>query len=294
MTIWNLQQHGDGPERRFYKWLRADFPTYEEFWRRHVIPLTYRIIKEELVLVRVDLPEELQDFATAHYNVFFRLALAAREREDKEIFKKPIGYQLFYLHLHTAINEMVQNFLSCSSLVLERYAGVRIRDLAVWETKWAVPTLVSERNQLIEEMSPYRQYAAHLPVLATLDGLIPNPDFLVSIASKRGEGALRNEFVRLSQKARLLGSPELCREKYSDIEIITSGHFERSLKLCDRIWKGMLGEFDQLESHSRYLKDQEPTARDKEYARQYLSKSESITTQGPQGLWSGPTGATSH
>jgi hypothetical protein len=89
MTWWDnagfsLLYHGDRYERLWWPLLEKEFPEYERFWLRHIVPLTNRINLQvghsdsKWIAFRDDpnVNPDLEKMAMAHYSVFYYLARA--------------------------------------------------------------------------------------------------------------------------------------------------------------------------------------------------------------------------
>jgi hypothetical protein len=71
---WTLDTHGDSFEREWARHDLDDFPAFEEFWRKHLVPLSFRIREPENQFIRPSLPKHLVALADASYAVFYHVA----------------------------------------------------------------------------------------------------------------------------------------------------------------------------------------------------------------------------
>lgn len=87
----NLSQHGDYWEQHWAQLVLRDFPAYEIFWRRYVVPLTNRIDaaipasdRGRWIRLRLPIDELCERMAMQHYSVFYYLARATENIHAKE------------------------------------------------------------------------------------------------------------------------------------------------------------------------------------------------------------------
>jgi hypothetical protein len=43
LKVFSISAHGDRNERLLWKFVGSEFPNYEKFWRRYIIPVTFRL-----------------------------------------------------------------------------------------------------------------------------------------------------------------------------------------------------------------------------------------------------------
>lgn len=73
-TDWRLDIDGDNREKKWAKRTRRDFPAYEELWRKHVVPLTYRVMGDgTMKYLRPTQPQHYLDLADANYATLYHL-----------------------------------------------------------------------------------------------------------------------------------------------------------------------------------------------------------------------------
>jgi hypothetical protein len=78
-TKFNLKDDGDPLEQLWWPLVSRDFPQYERFWIKHIVPLTNRIdpgyskAQPDWALFRSDpiIAEELEEMAMAQYSTFY-------------------------------------------------------------------------------------------------------------------------------------------------------------------------------------------------------------------------------
>lgn len=55
---WILGEHGDSFERAWALHVLDRFPAYQGFWRKHVVPLNFRVKEPENQFIRPSLPQQ--------------------------------------------------------------------------------------------------------------------------------------------------------------------------------------------------------------------------------------------
>jgi hypothetical protein len=99
----HLLLHGDGREKDWWPLISADFPAYQEFWRKYIVPLTNRVdptINQqnnyaEWAGARQGIDSIFEKMAMHHYSVFYFLARATRAiRLDKSSYPEDVLYLL--------------------------------------------------------------------------------------------------------------------------------------------------------------------------------------------------------
>jgi hypothetical protein len=73
MSTYSLARDGDGRESRWAPTLTKGCPSYEAFWKTHIVPLTFRIYRPENNLVRPEIAGHLVDLADGSYSSMFHL-----------------------------------------------------------------------------------------------------------------------------------------------------------------------------------------------------------------------------
>jgi hypothetical protein len=124
---WNLPEHGDSFEREWARHVLGGFAAYGDFWRRHVVPLSFRPWQPDNPFIRPSLPPHLIDLADAGYAVFYHLAhVHAYEqrlvlRKDLRRFPRPTEcLYCFFSHAYSA-HEALLAACCAVNRVLEEY-----------------------------------------------------------------------------------------------------------------------------------------------------------------------------
>jgi hypothetical protein len=104
--IYALKNEGDYYEKRYWDFLKNNFPNYEIFWRDFIVPLTNRS-KGLGVELQKETNSLLENIAMAHYTVFyhFGVAIDLQTKLGQEEFSEDI---LFHL---SSATEMVERLI---------------------------------------------------------------------------------------------------------------------------------------------------------------------------------------
>lgn len=247
---WTLAADGDSVEREWQSHILPLFPRYEQFWGKHVVPLTLRTVKRDLLYVKRGIPQELQVLATTHYSVYLRLAAAAECLTAAAGLRRITGVLHLYMDLDAACTDMLSRFLRASKEVLEKYGSAAPSDLGRRLGSFGDGTLEDEYAKLINEIGAYRN-ATHDCVVIMVSGMVPRPDLM------KREGGLDTSIYRnLAELPRLLEDESKTRRDFVDARQLARGHFDELLKILNRIWAGVIRELETVTSLPRYRADQ--------------------------------------
>jgi hypothetical protein len=92
-TTFRLSSHGDTLEKRSARFLSEQAPSYETFWRAHVVPLTFRVIYEDLPYVRPTLGSNVMALANTSYAVMHHLVWSQHYRTTLEGTARNLRFQ---------------------------------------------------------------------------------------------------------------------------------------------------------------------------------------------------------
>jgi hypothetical protein len=246
---WTLEDDGDGIERRWSNDILPTFPKYEEFWREHIVPLTFRSVDRRLLYVRTGVPEEMQTLATAHYSVFLRLAFAAETLAGSDV-KRLSGVYHFYVDLYAAYYDMLNRFLGATKNVLEKYCTYVPTKKDRRMNSWGDSGLFIDYEKLLKEVKDYRD-AIHDPVMVMISGCLPKPEKIA-----RTQRISARTYRNLADLARLLSNEAQAKSEYVDAKTLPQEHFKNCTVMLDRIWGGIIGEFQRISANPSYNSDQ--------------------------------------
>ena len=157
----NLLEHGDSVEQSDWERIREYFPLYEEFWRRHLVPLR----SPGTISLRSDLDADVECLAMHHYSCFVALSRAFRDGSEGQ-FDDPVS---IFANLQRAC-EMAEGVRDKFRELFRRCTG-----------RTANVTDQSIQNAH-ERVRPYRNFL-HKPIMGTLrtrdgDILVPKQGVL--------------------------------------------------------------------------------------------------------------------
>jgi hypothetical protein len=132
-TDWTLSLNGDRIEHDWEGEILKRFSNYERVWSRHVVPLTYRVVKENCIYVRSNLQGRLENLATAHYGVFVHLVGCHQQlrssrkgdsytQEERHLFATEGAYN-FYSRLYSVSELVAGSFLPAVGKLVKQYKG---------------------------------------------------------------------------------------------------------------------------------------------------------------------------
>lgn len=254
---WNLSEHGAGDERKWGPVVGRRFPNYEIFWRRHVVPLTYRVSDPKVKLLRSAVRSELGDLATSNFGVFRHLVgchvlLAA----GPDAFGED-GVYNFYSRLYSA-GCAGTTFLSAVGKVLREYGGVYIPDTRRRIAAHGAPGLWNRFNEALETRTKdYRGQQVHDWGFPILDGRIPKREYLSRWIRKSNKG--------LGELDAFLQEPN-ATSRIAEEFVAPVPQAEADLffveRVLDELWEMALKELGGVKETDRYEEDQAAGATD--------------------------------
>jgi hypothetical protein len=78
----NLKDHGDSQEEEFSTFLRDHIGEYQRFWRRFVVPLSFRILDRDHPFIRPSIPEQCEGLVNASYAVMWHITWAYKNKRE--------------------------------------------------------------------------------------------------------------------------------------------------------------------------------------------------------------------
>lgn len=189
-----LRTHGDFYEQvgsRHYN-IDGDFPLYEEFWIRYIVPK--RDPRSAAFLA--DVPPELEYLFMAHYSVWYHLTVAHRQIHKLAFFPEEQEYSepLFHLssaadaaHVTLALVYLIRNdFQKVEGLVAKQFdkkmnfwKPKSLEALNEYATRNDPFSIVLEVAEGVEEkVRKYRNVVTHTPILSRVAGKVPRADKL--------------------------------------------------------------------------------------------------------------------
>lgn len=254
MTTWTLAEHGDGNEKEWGSKIEPTFPRYEQLWREHVVPLTFRVLNPENLYMRPSLKPHLRRLGTAHYWMYYGLAGCHALLADRDFPSVGRLYD-FYARLKSVAdprNGMLLQFLRAVQAVREHYGeppGPRKRPLARYPD--SVVAAIEDADRRVND---YRQWLQHNAGVPILNGYIPRDP--------------KNTRYDLATIAETLDLPlrELTA-RFVEARAQAAGDLETVERALDGLWEIVLGDLGAIQKdRPQYLKDREPAEADRRLA----------------------------
>jgi hypothetical protein len=267
-----LKNRGDSVEREYADCVGVHFPSYERLWARHIVPLTYRVIDPDCVLVRANLDPnpELERMATGSYGTFLHLASCHHQLKsisEPELFAREGTYH-FYSRLYSAAETVLVDFLPAVNEVLQKFKGPYIAEDPVTKGSRKWDRFKSRLNQnghaclhhnfhtaFGDRVYPYRNQRVHRWGLPAVGDHIPGRKFVARWIGK-GLGELAR--FRIADKtgdqfhAQFVPAVDQARD---DIEFVE--------RVLNDVWDMALRELSKLQDKDGYKKAQRVRSNDK-------------------------------
>lgn len=247
MREWNLREHGDAEERDWWPSIEAHFPNYEVFWRKHVVPLTCRVVNPDNIFMRPSVPDHLSDLGNTNYSVFWHLAGACQDLHARDWSAKlPRRLGSFYGSLVSAGQDACYKFLRATNKILDTYGPTYISSRERRLSRYGDEDLASDHENILETIKVYRTQLFHLGVFVVIEGMIPRREWLVQYDDLRRVLAI----LASPNRAQIVGEHFVnpMSQCHSDLEVLAS--------TLDRIWAVVLREFEEIAELDRYQYDQ--------------------------------------
>lgn len=255
MTVFTLAEDGDANEQQ---WASSEFsklfPSYEDFWREHVVPLSFRSLNRDNIFMRPSVPPRLRALGTAHYWVFYNLE-SAREVLSADRFPSVGRLYDFYAHLasvSSANNTMLAEFLNAVRDVLTDYGG-KPRGTKKDRLSGYPDTTVKPLKAADQRVDTYRNWLQHNGGFPLIEGRIPS--------SPRQAGYDLGTIADLLDQPK--GSQELA-SRFVDARVQARTCLEGVAGALNEVWRTILADLAALSDLERYYNDQRrSTDRDK-------------------------------
>lgn len=246
MPKWNLQEHGDAEERKWWLSVEAHFPYYEEFWREHVVPLTCREVNSSNIFMRPSVPAHLSDLGNTNYSVFWHLAGAHQHLCSPDWLPNLQRHLYgFYGHLVSAGQDRCYGFLKATKRVLEVYGSAPIADRQRRLGRYGDGDLHSHWQNILKAIKVYRRQLFHLRLFVVVGGMVPEREWLA-------------RYMDLRTIMEMLGSAnrdQIIAEHFVDAENQCRSDLRELERVLNRIWAVALREFEEISDPRRYRED---------------------------------------
>lgn len=208
--VWRLAEHGDSFEREWARHVLDGFPAYEEFWRRHVVPLTFREHEPNNPFVRPSVPARLVDLANAGYAVFYHLAHchAYLNRvslgKDYKKFPRPTeALYCFFSHARSGLDALLYLCRAVNNTLKEydREPIFEVKSVSQWlnpvkleyctaRVPDAVLPDLEPYFRLTSQLASYRNLLVHNKPIFLQNDWLPRPEFAAEYAGLTAIGKL--------------------------------------------------------------------------------------------------------
>ncbi len=242
MIEFTLAADGDANEQQ---WTTSEssklFPCYEDFWREHVVPLTFRPLNRDNIFMRPSVPSHLRALGTSHYWVFYNFARAG-EVLGADRFPSVGRLYDFYAHLasvSSSNNSMLASFLDAAREVLAHYGGKprgTKKDRLAGYPKGTVKRLKSADKHV----DRYRNWLQHNGGLPLIEGRIPRKP--------------RKAGYDLGTIADLLDSPTRAADlasRFVDARVQARTCLEAVAGALNEVWRTVLADFAGMKDRYR-------------------------------------------
>jgi hypothetical protein len=257
-TNWTIAEHGESKEKQYWPELRKHCPTYQEFWRIHVVPLTYRVIDEQFLYLRREPPKILRELANLSYQAFFHLGKAFEIH--KELATPKFGESLFdfYGRLCAAL-ERGSEFSTYVDRCCKKYAicpkGYH------WHKDQKYLSLNDSLLEIQAVVRAYRNKEVHRTTKVLANGKMPRKDKL-------------DKYSDFSAVIDLLTNPQLVEDEFVPVHTTTQEHLHKASQVLDSLWNGAVQRMEPLLKNDAYLRDIEIAGRERELARRMRLQAE--------------------
>ncbi len=207
---WHLAEHGDSFEREWARHVLDGFPAYEDFWRRHVVPLSFREHEPLNPFVRPSVPARLADLANAGYAVFYHVAHCHAYldqlclRKDYTAFPRPTEcLYCFFSHARSGLDALLYLCRAVNNSLKEydREAIFEVKTVSQWlnpvrleyctpRVKGAVNPDLGPYFELTAKLASYRNLLVHNKPIFLQNDWLPRPEFAAEYAGLTAIGKL--------------------------------------------------------------------------------------------------------
>jgi hypothetical protein len=264
---WTLKSDGDSVERALGTDVCKHFYNYEQFWTKHVVPLTYRVMVRECIFVRAKVTKDFEDMATASYAAFVHLAACHQQlksKPDRDLFAVE-GVYAFYSRIYSVEEAVFKAFLPAVGKLVKRYSkqyidadrdsnGLPKRGTRRYESRLEVNGRLGLHRDVNTafKATKYRHQRVHKWGFPTRSGRVPGPAYI-----DRWVGKGLGELARTDGSRFALEFVDAIARARRDLQSVESA--------LNEIWEMALKEladFKKPYSSRAYAKAQAPTKKD--------------------------------
>jgi len=237
-----LKQHGDHWEQKWAPLVSQDFPAYEVFWRRYIVPLTNRIDpaispsnRNLWIRLRPSISESLERMTMQHYSVFYYLARATERIQSVD---SPFPEDVFAL-LDACGDNVLLFFKSISSFLSD--------------SGRPVPQLPMNAKALIdpsEKPGTGSCYGGFVAVREYRDVILHNP--VLGRSMNRNRTFLPRSETLKTIKSSWRKAADLPSDRVVDLQSLFLGLREEITGFLQKNWQILIGAFDEIRESQKF------------------------------------------
>ena len=235
-TRLELATDGDSRQRKWARRILAHWPRYEEFWRRHVVPLTFAPLEEGNYFLRPTLPEPLEELADADYAVFFHLAqmhewtVLMKNRADARYMGGTEQLYAFFSH-GTSLVDATCSFAAAVDTVAEEFGGAPAFEVERDEAGhvcglgdgWGLQGDRHKWEGFVRRVKRYRNFLVHRRPVFLQNEYMPRLEYLESMSG-------------LAAISRLARDPSVLEERYEEVVPALEDLLVTAAQALDAVW----------------------------------------------------------
>lgn len=247
-----LKIDGDWREKHWAQQLNKRVPSYEEFWKIHIIPLTGRLVNPTKKLIRPGLSNELYGLADGSYAAMFHLTqlLSVSKADGGTLKPSSVVMYSFFSHVRSLLDSLV-GFAAAVDMLLERYQGRKPFDVTFKNRRWPdqIRTWHDRAigdcfDDLLEKWRRCRNILVHRKPVFPINGRIPKPGYF-------------DEWSGLAAKGKVQENPEILKEAFEEIDVVFAGILEQASRIMEGVWAQAMSSANALWSENQqYREDQ--------------------------------------
>ncbi|MFO7652406.1 MAG: hypothetical protein R6X25_01135 [Candidatus Krumholzibacteriia bacterium] len=253
-TRFRLARHGDSRERQWAPVLLRDFPHYETFWQRHIVPLSFRVVEEGNYFLRPTQVKPLIHLADTCYATFLHLVQAHEWAEELGAAGPRLRLRAteclycFFSHAYSmidaclafcrAVNEVCGRYKAETAFYLRISREGALRGLDAGASRDCIESF----NALRTRLGLYRNFLVHRQPVFLQNAYMPRPEHI-------------EELSGLTSVSRLARDPTQISRCYEKVDDATAALLKEMRRVLDTVWTRAQAALDAIES-PRYREHQ--------------------------------------
>ncbi len=265
--MWRMSKDGDTFEKRWAHRVCPQFPELEQFWAKHVVPLTFRDAPDELrsKYIRPSVKSHFIDYADANYATFFHLAQCFywRDQVEESIRAKefgaksdPIGTEAIYCFFSHAVSahDSAAQFADSVNTVAKKYLKQHIFQVRRSEQHSGDSKVIGingiiggpnlrRLHAAVRATKEYRNLVVHERIVYLQNGYLPTKR-IKDYAGLRTLGRFARDYQRWSDEGQF-------EEFFHPAVPTLDSLLDRLISGLRPIWRTTTSVFDRLERDNR-------------------------------------------